>query len=227
MPKSHSGIWMSTAFLVALAMAAVVLAARGVGHAGTVTALRLTARWSYCFFLPAYVGGALVATFGPAFRPLAQRGRDLGLAFAAAHLVHLGLVIWDYRISSRPPIGEGSALFFGVAVLFTYLLALFSIPNLAAMLPRKAWWLLRTVGMEYIALAFLSDFLTNPFGHGAVEIIAYLPFAGLGIAAALLRWFNYVKLPLARARTPSRSVARTVAPDPDHGTYERRRPRDL
>lgn len=201
---------MSTAFLAALAMAAAVLAARGVGHTGTVTALRLTARCSYCFFLPAYIGGTLVATFGAAFRPLAQRGRDLGLAFASAHLVHLGLVMWDYHISSRPPIGAGAALFFGVAVLFTYVLALFSIPKLAALLPRKVWWLLRTVGMEYIALAFLSDFLRNPFGHGAVEVAAYLPFAGLGSAAALLRWLDYVKLLRARARATAQPAAPTA-----------------
>ncbi len=203
MSKWRTGTWMSAAFLIALALASATLLARGVGHNGTVTALRLTARWSYCFFLPAYIGGALTATFGPAFRPLAQRGRDLGLAFASAHLVHIGLVVWDYHISPRPPVGPLSALFFVTAVVFTYVLALFSIQTLAAALPRTVWWWLRTVGMEFIALAFLSDFLQNPFGHGAMEIAAYVPFAVLGSAALLLRLLNYGKLLLARARAPS------------------------
>lgn len=211
MPESRTTIWMSSAFLAALALAAAVLAARGMGHIGTVTALRLTARWSYCFFLPAYIGGTLAAVFGPAFRPLAQRGRDLGLAFASAHLVHVGLVVWDYHISPRPPVGEFSALFFAVAVFFTYVLALFSIPRLAAILPRPAWWLLRTVGMEFIALAFLSDFLQNPFGHGLMEIAAYLPFAAFGSAAALLRLLGYGKLLLGRARASSHPAAPSAA----------------
>jgi hypothetical protein len=57
-------------------------------------ALRMTARWSFLLFWVAYAGGALATLFGPALAPLSGRGREFGLAFAAAHLVHIGLVIW-------------------------------------------------------------------------------------------------------------------------------------
>lgn len=193
MNKSHSGIWMTSAFAVALAIAGAMLTFRGAGHDGTVLALRFTARWSYCLFLPAYLGGALTTLFGPGFKPLARRGRGLGLAFAAAHLVHVALVVWLYHISSRPPVGTSSAIYFGIALLFTYLIALFSVPSLFAMLPPRLWRLLLTVGMEYIALAFLRDFLQNPFHHGLVNLLAYLPFIALGCAALLLRLCAYAK----------------------------------
>jgi len=55
-------------------------------------ALRATARWSFLLFWLAYAGGALATLFGPKFQALAHRGRDFGLSFASAHLVHLGLV---------------------------------------------------------------------------------------------------------------------------------------
>lgn len=193
MNKSHTGIWMTSAFAIALAVAIAALASRGVGHEGTKLALRLTARWSYCLFLPAYLGGALTTLFGPAFKPLARRGRDLGLSFASAHLVHVALVVWLYHISPRPPVGTGSAVYFGIALLFTYLIALFSIPRLFAMLPPRLWRLLVTVGMEYIALAFLRDFLQNPFDQGLVNLLAYLPFIALAFAALLLRLCAYAK----------------------------------
>ena len=203
---------MTSAFAIALAVAAATLAFRGAGHDGTKFALRLTARWSYCLFLPAYLGGALTTLFGPHFKPLARRGRDLGLAFASAHLVHVGLIVWLYHISARPPVGTGSAVYFGIALLFTYLIALFSIPTLFATLPPRLWRLLVTVGMEYIALAFLRDFLQNPFHHGLVNLLAYLPFIALGCAALLLRLCAY-------AKRYSTSRAQTRAAIPGAGGY--------
>ena len=89
--------------------------------------------------------------------------------------------------------GTFTAIFFGIAAILTYVLALFSIPRLAASLPPRVWWWLRTVAMEYIALAFLSDFLHNPFDGGLARLIAYLPFLALGSAAALLRIAFYAK----------------------------------
>jgi hypothetical protein len=182
---------MSGALLVALLIAVGTLWHFGIGEKGTYTAIRLTARWSYGFFLLAYTGGPLAVVFGPAFQPLARRGRELGLAFAAAHLVHVGLVAWLYHISSTPPIPTSAAVFFGVALGFTYLIALLSIPRLASALPRWLWRTIVIVGMEFIALAFLRDFLRYPFGHGIARILFMLPFTVLAIAAALLRITSY------------------------------------
>lgn len=184
---------MGGAYLGSLAIAALVLAAFGAGQHGTILGLQLTARWSYGFFILAYVGGPLATLFGPAFQPLARRGRELGLAFASAHLTHLCLVMWIYHISPKPPVPTSSAIYFGIAALLTYLLALFSIPALLAKLPAFLWWGLRTLGMDYIALAFLRDFHHSALSGGLLHLIGYLPFLALGLVAGLIRIAAYAK----------------------------------
>lgn len=203
---SRAGIWMGGAFVAACGLAAATLIALGAGQTGTYTALQLTARWSYCWFLPAYTGGALAALFGARFRPLARRGREFGLAFASAHLIHVSMVGWlYYLLYPRPPVGISAAVYFGAALVLTYLLALFSISTLQAKLPAWIWWALRTLGMDYIAIAFLRDFLKNPFGHGVRHLLFYLPFIGLGIVATLLRAAGYV-MRWRKAHAESRAI---------------------
>src|SRR5471032_2018044 len=82
-----SGTWMGAAFAVALAITVTVLALRGTDNKSIRLALELTARWSFLLFWLAYTGGALATLFG--WGVLAGRGRGFGLAFAAAHLVHI------------------------------------------------------------------------------------------------------------------------------------------
>lgn len=68
-------------------------------------------------------------------------------------------------------------VFFGIALAYTYLLALFSFRQLQQMLGCPGWWLLRRVGMNYIAYAFAFDFLHNRFIGVAKHVAEYLPFA--------------------------------------------------
>jgi hypothetical protein len=182
-PATH--LWMGSAFGAALIVAAVELAVHGGGERGTGAALAATARLSFLLFWAAYAGGALTALFGATFQPLKQRAREFGLAFAAAHLAHLGLVGWLCWIGAAPPLG--TFIFFGVAVIFTYLLALLSIGNLQKALGARWWWLLRTVGMNYIAYAFFVDFMNNPLHGGIKQVVKYLPFAILAIVGPSLR----------------------------------------
>src|SRR5262249_7641029 len=114
-----------------------------------------------------YSGGALTALFGARFQPLKERPRDFGLAFAAAHLVHIGLVGWLCWIGAAPPVPL--FIFFGIALIFTYLLALFSIGDLHRALGPRSWWLLRTIGMNYIAFAFFVDFMKSPLQGGVAR----------------------------------------------------------
>src|ERR1700751_2625498 len=100
-----SVIWMGAAFGIALAIAVLVLALAGSDNKGIRLSLELTARWSFLLFWLAYAGNAVAVLFGPV--RLAGHGREFGLAFASAHLVHIGLVIWLYQISARAPLGPG------------------------------------------------------------------------------------------------------------------------
>jgi hypothetical protein len=75
--------WMAVAFIVGLLIVAAVYAV-GAPTQRLGMALRDTARWSFLWFCLATYGGALTALFGPRWLPLARRGREFGLAFAAA-----------------------------------------------------------------------------------------------------------------------------------------------
>jgi hypothetical protein len=185
--KPNAGAWMGAAFGAALVLAVVVLALMGNEHRGVVMALRATGRLSYLLFWPAYAGGALARLFGPSFAPIAQRARCFGLAFAAAHLVHIGLVVRLYQISPEPPVSDSIFLFFAIAVAWTYLLALLSFAPLSQAIGRTWWRILRTVGLEYIAFAFFFDFVIGPLRGGLKHPLAYLPFAALAVAGPVLR----------------------------------------
>ena len=186
-----AAVWIGSALCAALSLTGLVLVALGPGERGTDVALQVTARLSFLLFWPAYAGSAMTALFGPAFEPLKQRAREFGLAFASAHLVHIALVAWLTHIGAAPPLA--SFIFFGIAVLFTYLLALFSIARLQQTLGSKSWWLLRVVGLNYIAYAFAVDFLrVSQFGS-IKYLVGYLPFAILSVVGPMLCLAAFVR----------------------------------
>ena len=191
MNKPTTREWMTASFAVALA---IVLIARGVAGPGerVTLALRATARWSFLLFWLASTGGALVTLYGSRFQSLARQARTLGLSFASAHLAHLGVVAWIYFSSSNPP-ERSTLIFFGIAAIWTYTLAIFSIKRVSAALNPRLWRAVRIVGVEYIALAFLVDFDKNPFQGGFANFVAYVPFLALAIAGPVLRLAALVK----------------------------------
>ena len=178
---------MWAAFLIALALAVVVLVIFGVGERGTAIALRATARWSFLLFWLAYAGGAIAWLCRPHLDVLARYGREVGLAFASAQLVHVGLVLWIIHIAKEP---VGAMLFFWVGMLCTYLLALFSVPRLRDALEPRLWRIFRTIALEYIALAFAADFIT--LHAGGLGTLSYLPFALMLVSGASLRVIAYL-----------------------------------
>jgi len=184
--EAGAGLWMGAAFCAALCLAVVVLAAFGADERGTGIALRVTGRLSFLLFFPAYAGGAMAELFGPRFGILARRGRNFGLAFAAAQLPHLGLVVWIGWISHQSAV-EAAMPFFAVGIVWTYVLALSSVERVYNAFSPHLWRILRTVGLEYIALVFFADFVVGPIQLGAGHPIAYVPFAILLIFGPLLR----------------------------------------
>jgi hypothetical protein len=177
--------WMGWAFAANLVLAAVTLVACGADVHGIDQALSATGRAAFLLFWAAYAGKPLTTLFGETFLPLKQRGRELGLAFASAMLVHLALVSWRCWIGAVPPVD--TFIRFGMAVVFTILLALFSLGNLQVLLSPKGWRWLRTIGMNYILYVFLFDFMRNPLHEGILHFVLYVPFAVMAAAAALLQ----------------------------------------
>jgi hypothetical protein len=197
--KGTTTEWMAGALLTGLAIVLLVrMVATPGGKLGV--ALQATARWSFILFWLAYTGNALSVLFGARFHALAKRCRDFSLSFASAHLAHLGLVAW-MLYTSDTPFPRPALILFGVGAFWVYFLALLSIHRLAAKLDPKLLRILRTVGVEYIALVFLVDFATNPFQGGIVNLISYLPFLSLAIAGPLLRFAAAAKRMMSRAPT--------------------------
>ena len=184
--------WMGVAFLIALTSAAIVLVIFGAGERGINIALRVTARWSFLLFWLAYVGGATGRLFGRRFSVLARHGRDFGLSFASAHLIHVGLVLWLYRIAAGP---ANAMVIFWVGIVFTYLLALFSWPRLHEILGPIIWRTFMTIALECIALTFALDFIIGPLqAHGLDKYpLSYLPFAIMLVGGLGLRIATFVR----------------------------------
>jgi hypothetical protein len=188
--RAPTFLWMGAAFSVALGLALCVLAIKGIDTESLKVALRVTARWSFLPFWIAYSGGAMAVLFGPVFKPFAERGREFGLAYAAAQLIHLGLVVWLFQISSRPPLTGLLLVFFSVGLFWTYLLALFSFGGLSKLLGPGGWHTLRVVGLNYIMLAFARDFVPTALhgteNYGVWRLVQYAPFAALCVVGPLL-----------------------------------------
>lgn len=177
--------WMAASFAVAAVLAVAMLSRFGLGERGTAIALQLTARWSFLLFWLAYIGSALVKVLGPRFNGLARHGREFGLAYASAQVVHVGLVLWIFYLAPKQ---NGGMYFFWIGIACTYFLALFSVPSFCEKLGSRLWRVFRTAALEYIALVFATDFVLNsleaPVKH---ELLGYVPFVTLLVGAVGLR----------------------------------------
>jgi hypothetical protein len=181
--------WMIGAFGGGLALAVAVLAGYGTGPEGVGQAVRYTARWSFLFFWLSYAGGAMAILFGPAFAGLARRARALGLAFATALQVHIGLVVWLGVLIGQIPLQGGILLFFLVALSFTYLLVLLSF-GIGTRNLGRLWRPLLFLATTYILIAFGRDFVLGAryldVRHW-LSFVEYVPFALLSLIAIPLR----------------------------------------
>jgi hypothetical protein len=221
MTRKHdpAWVWMIGALGGALALAGAVLADYGTGPVGIAQAVRYTARWSFLFFWLSYAGGAMAILFGPAFAGLARRARALGLAFATALQVHIGLVIWLGVVIGQIPLQGGILLFFLAALFCTYLLALLSF-GIGTRNLGRLWRPLLFVATTYILIAFGRDFVPAAL-HQNVRYwrfaAEYVPFALLSVIAIPLRLAAFLRQrfellpvstkPARRTLTRSRSAS--------------------
>jgi hypothetical protein len=182
---------MTASFLVAASLAAIVFGVVG-AHDRFGVALRVTARWSFLLFWFAYTGSALATLWGPPFSGLARHGREFGLAFSSAQLVHVGIILLA---------GAGAGMaFFWVGIVFTYLLALFSLPRLRDAMGPRLWRICLVIALNYIAIVFAADFIEEPLKSKGIANypLSYLPFAlmlvaGIGLRAAASIRRNYTR----------------------------------
>jgi hypothetical protein len=183
------------AFGAGLALAMVILAGYGTGPDGLRLGVRVTARWSFLFFWLSYTGGAMAILFGPAFAGLARQARALGLAFAAALLVHIGLVVWLGVVIGQIPLQGGVLWFFLVALFFSCLLALLSFGDGMRKLG-CLWRPLLFLSTTYILIAFGRDFVLGALtqkNYDWLYAAEYVPFALLSLIAIPLRLAAFIR----------------------------------
>jgi hypothetical protein len=184
-----TSVWIAGAVGGGLVLAVAILAVYGTGLDGLRLAVRVSARWSFLFFWASYTGGAMAILFGPAFSGLARGARALGLAFAAALQVHIGLVIWLGIVTGQIPLQGGVLWFFLFALFCTYLLVLLSL-GIGVRRLGRLWRPLLFLGTTYILIAFGRDFVLGAFDQRTQHwryAAEYLPFALLSLLAIPLR----------------------------------------
>jgi len=186
--QSRLGLWIGVALGVALLATGLVLGLAGTSEKPTRLALEITARWSFLLFWLTYTGNALAQLTG--WEGIGGHGREFGLSFAAAHLVHIGLVVWLSYLLGRIALTGGLLIFFLAGLFWVYLLVALSFGGARAM-GRQAWRITRFIGMNYILIAFGRDFVLpilhpKPAQHTMAHFLAYAPFAVLSVAAPLL-----------------------------------------
>ena len=205
-------VWMIGALAGALGVAGAVLATYGTGLAGIGQAVRYTARWSFLFFWLSYTGGAMTTLFDPAFAGLARRARSLGLAFAAALQVHIGLVVWLGVVIGQIPLQGGILLFFLAGLFCTYLLVLLSF-GIGTRNLGRLWRPVLFLITTYILIAFGRDFVLGALYLDVrhwLLFVEYVPFALLTLIAIPLRLAAFLRQRFESLPVSTKPVRRTL-----------------
>lgn len=208
-PEAETARWMAGALLGGVLITALVYVLVPTGRK-LVIALDATARWSFVWFWLASVARPLAALTHGSWLALARRARELGLAYAAAHLAHVAVVGWMLA-HSPTPFPRGPLAFFGIGVVCTYGLALLSFEPFSTWLEPRHARLVRAIGVEYISLAFIVDFIGDfaKYAHAldAARFLAYVPFQVLAVAGPLLRLGAAIKRAASARRVASEQGA--------------------
>lgn len=175
-------------FLAASLAGTATLSLFGTGIRGVTEALRVTGRVSFILFWPAYASSVLSRLNLPVLSAIPRLRREFGLGFAASHSVHAALILWLFQIAQHRPLPLSTLVFDSIGLVWVYTLAALSADHLRRMLKPQVWRFLFTVGLEWIALVFLSDFLILQLHRGGVFSLSYLPFTILLLLAAIPRW---------------------------------------
>src|SRR5262245_13171800 len=185
MRNRSTALWMAGAFCAAMALAAAVPAVFGAGERGTHVPCKPRRGYRLC------CSGLPTALphwphcLARAFSPCSGACANLGLHLRPHTSCTPG---WSPGSATSAMHRRAAPSFSSVLPLFaSYLLALFSVARLQRALGASGWWLLRIVGLNYIAFAFAVDFLRLAASASAQYLVGYLPFVLLAVAGPLLR----------------------------------------
>ncbi len=182
----------AAATLLNLTLAALLLAFGGTDVAGTELALRMTARFSFVWFLMVFTASPLRALWkgGPGDWLLARR-RALGVVFGISMSIHVGFILRLYALHApeRPPMVTDTDFTIGVpGLVLVALMTLTSAMALRRRLGETAWKRLHTTGL-YVVWAIFFLCLVDSVGRKETPRpwIEYHSFIGVLLAAMALR----------------------------------------
>ncbi len=125
--------------------------------------LTLTARIAFMIFLVVFVARPLAQLYrNRATRWLLAERRSIGIAFAAVHSVHLGLIAYRFSVIPGLEYGIVEALFGGTAYLLMYLMLVTSFDAPARAIGPRAWRRLHKTGLYFIGFIFVVTLLPEP-----------------------------------------------------------------
>lgn len=176
--------------LAALAIGGAAMALQGGWSAdGAGAGTRLTARWSFPWFIAAWSASSLAILWPGGWRTaLLRRRRAVGLAFAANHGVHLGFILLAAFVfgheNARLQIIGG-----GFAYVLIALMAVTSNDASVRLLGSRVWKGLHAAGGWVILLIFIRSYLSR---LGEKPWLA-IPAVTLIVVALLLRLAAFLK----------------------------------
>lgn len=197
MAKPHNPSTLAVALLAALGGLAIAVGGYwsegGWTHDGAMAAARLTARFSFLWFVVAWSASALMRLWPGGWRSqLLYRRRAVGLGFAAAHTVHLAALLIAVLAFAEP---RALTTIVGGGIGYAFMAAMALTSNDAAvraMGPRN-WKLLHATGGYALAAIFAFSY----YGRLSDKPWLAVPALVLISGAALLRVAAWIK---SRAR---------------------------
>lgn len=167
------------------------LKSRGASDANLMLLLTLTARIAFMIYLLIFVARPLRQLLpNDVTKWLLRERRLLGIAFAAVHTVHLGLILTRHDLDSllgRPLIGTAVG---ATAYLLMYLMLLTSFDAPARRIGPKNWRRLHKTGLYFIGFVFLATLLPEPGQAVYTFDRAWLyTLTGTAVFIRLTAWF--------------------------------------
>lgn len=142
---------------------------------GLSTAMRVTARNSFVWFIAAFSASPLAGFLPSAVTrwQLANR-RYLGVSFALCHLIHGGTILAQAARTGGDSLAGRTHDVIGGSVIYGFIVFMLvtSFPAPAAWVGRRTWTTVHTMGGYLLCLSFLSS-----YGGRALENPAFLPQA--------------------------------------------------
>ena len=172
-------------FVIGVAFALILLV-NGINEASFRIAIRFTARSSCILFLLAFCASSLRKFKSTPFTCwLLRNRRFLGLSMAISHGYHAIAIASVAILTSENMVRDNHAATLGY--VFIILMTITSFERPAAILGRRNWRILHTVGMYYLWLSFIYA-----FGERLYESwLIYSPFVTVLILAIILRLVTF------------------------------------